>query len=282
MMSPEAFKKRFNIQVRINSEVTKILRDQKCVLVKDLLTGEEYRESYGKLVLSPGAEPVRPASIPGINSPHVFTVRNVTDTVRLKNYIDSNDVRQIVVAGGGFIGMEIAENLVKSGRSVSLIEGASQVMLPFDEDIVQILHKEAIDHGISLYLNSMVSEIGDGFVRAVRGGEIFEIKAQAVVMAIGAAPETTLAKDAGLETGETKGIKVNNNYQTNDPDIYAVGGVIEVYNRLTRRPGRLVLAGPAQRQARSAADHIYGQNNTNAGVIGSCCLRFFTQKPVPA
>lgn len=277
LMSPEKFKKQHDIDARVNCEVTAINRDRKTVSVKNLITGEEYEEAYDKLVLSPGANPIRPKSISGIDGKHVFTVRNVTDIRALKGYIDANQIQEIAVVGGGFIGVECAENLREAGLDVSLIEGTDQIMAPFDYDMVQTLHKEMTDHGIHLYLSSTVTAIGETSVTAVKDGTERTIPAGAVIMAIGVAPETALAASAGLDLGETRGIKVNHNYQTNDPDIYAVGDAVEIYNRLGRCPGKLALAGPAQRQARAAADHMYGQPHNNNGYIGSSCVRIFEQ-----
>jgi len=277
LMDPAKFKARHNIDARINSEVVEILRDEKCVVVKDLATGEEYKENYDKLILAPGANAVVPKSIKGVDKPHVFTVRNVTDVRNLKGYLDRTGTREVVVAGGGFVGIEVAENLVEAGLKVSVVEGADQVMAPFDPDMVQILHKEMMDKGIDLYLSSMMTEIEDDSVTAVKNGEEIRIPARAVVLSIGVVPETTLAMKAGLAIGERRGIKVNHNYQTSDPDIYAVGDAVEVFDRMNRQYGRLALAGPAQRQARAAADHICGMYHSNKGYIGSSCLRVFEQ-----
>ena len=237
VVTPEDFKNRHDIEVRTRSEVTAINRARKTVTVREAGTGREYEESYDKLMLAPGANPILPDSIQGIERENVFTVRNVTDIVKLKAYAEREEVRDIVVVGGGFVGVEVAENLRALGKSVSLIEGTNQIMAPFDYDMVQILHKEMDDNGVRLYLDSTVTEIHDDRVTAVKEGVPFETAADLAVMAIGVAPETGLAQEAGLEIGETKGIKVNHNYQTSDPDIYAVGDVIESYNRLTRAPG---------------------------------------------
>ena len=277
LMSPEKFKKQHNIDARVHSEVTAIHRAEKTVSVRNLLTGEEYQESYDKLVLAPGANPILPKSIQGIDKPQVFAIRNVTDIRALKAYLDRPETGHVAVVGGGFIGIEAAENLCQAGKQVSLIEGLDQVMAPFDFDMAQILHKELVDHGIQLYLNSTLTQVEDGFVIARRGEESFQIPADAVVMAVGVAPETKLALDAGLEIGATRGIKVNHNYQTSDPDIYAVGDAVELFNALTHSYGRLALAGPAQRQARAAADHMYGIPHNNTGYIGSSCVRVFEQ-----
>jgi len=275
MMYPEDFKGSHDIDVYTRHEVTAINRDKKTVTVKNLNTGEEFEEAYDKLVLSPGANPVLPKSIAGIDGKNVFVIRNVTDISRLKAYLDMSGMNDVVVVGGGFIGIETAENLKMAGKNVSLIEGLNQIMAPFDYDMAQILHKELDDHGVQLYLESTVTAIEEGKVTAVKNGEEFSVAADVVVMAIGVAPETTLAVQAGLAIGETRGIKVNHNYQTTDPDIYAVGDAIESFNALTRKPGRLALAGPAQRQARAAADHIYGMPHNYKGFIGSSCIKVF-------
>lgn len=271
LMNPEKFWKRYHIDARVNQEVLEIDRDRKSLSVKNLETGEIYQESYDKLVLSPGANPILPQSIEGIGLPHVFTVRNVKDIVRLKDYAMSN-AEEVVIVGGGFIGVEVAENLALSGKKITLVEAADQILMPFDYDMVQMLHKEAMDHGIRLILGDGISKIEQDKVTLSSG---MEIQAGAVVMAIGVAPETYLAKRAGLEIGQTGGIKVNHNYQTSDIDIYAIGDAIEVYHRLTHRPARLALAGPAQRQARAAASHMYGEFHNNCGVIGSCAVKLF-------
>lgn len=275
LMTPEKFKKQYHIQVRTGNEVIRINRAQKTICVKNLLTAEEYEESYDKLVLSPGARPILPESIEGIASEHVFTIRNVVDIERLKEYIDKNKIDDIAVVGGGFIGVETAENLRLAGKNVALIEALDQIMAPFDYDMAQILHKEMTDKGIHLILKDGVKRIGADSIELQSG---LRIPAKAVVMAIGVAPETTLAKEAGIEIGATGGIKADHNYLTSDPDIYAVGDAIEVYNRLTNSPSRLALAGPALRQARAAADHIYGTPHNHNGVIGSSVVQVFDLK----
>lgn len=271
LTSPETFKKRYKIDARVNQEVIHINRAEKTVTVQNLLTGETYDESYDKLILAPGAKPIVP-NLEGITNPNVFTIRNVVDIEHLHQYLQTNHVKDVAVIGGGFIGVEVAENLRLADYNVSLIEFANQVLAPIDYDMAQILHKELHDHGIKLILNDGLAKVGDGFVETQSGKKI---PAEAVVLAIGVRPETTLAEDAGLELGELGGIKVNANYQTSDPDIYAVGDAIEVYHKLTHTPTRLALAGPAQKQARAAADHIYGIPNRNPGVIGSLSLRLF-------
>ena len=237
MMDPEEFKTKHDIDVATLSEVTDIDRENKTVTVKDLRTGESYSEAYDKLILSPGASPILPKSIRGIDSKNVFTVRNVGDVVGLKNRINMDGAENIVVVGGGFIGLEVAENLIEAGKKVTLIEGTDQIMAPVDYDMAQILHKEMDDHGVTLYLSATVTAIEDDKVIAEKDGKELQVPADAVVMAIGVAPETQLARKAGLEIGQTRGIKVDHNYQTSDPDIYAVGDVIESFNKADQSSG---------------------------------------------
>ena len=277
MMTPGAFKKSHDIEVRVRNEVVSIDRDKKTVKVRDLAEGTEYEESYDKLVLSPGASPIMPASIRGIDRENVFSVRTVNDVVNIKNAIMLSSGKKAAVIGGGFVGIEVAENLAKAGQEVTLVEGLDQILQPFDYDMVQILHKEMDDNGVKLYVSTMLKEIKEDRSVGERNGETFEIEADNVVVAIGVKPETELAKAAGLEIGVTGGIKVNKNFQTTDPDIYAVGDAIELTNFFTGKPGRLALAGPAQRQARAAADHMYGRENHMKGFIGSSCIRVFSQ-----
>src|SRR5690554_3745735 len=272
LISPEEFKNKYNIEARTRNEVLKIKRDEKKVVVRDLEKGEEYEESYDKLVLSPGANPILPGSIDGIDRENVFTVRNVQDIRKLSNYLKENNIIDVAVVGAGFIGVEVAENLHLAGKNVSLIEALDQVMSPFDYDMAQILHKELYDKGINLILEDAVSKISADFVELGSGKKI---DAKAVVMAVGVCPETKLAEDAGLETGETGGIKVDHNYRTNDKDIYAVGDAIEVFCSITKKKIRLPLAGPAQRQARAAADHINNIPNQQYGVCGSSVVQIF-------
>ncbi len=270
MVTPERFKKQYNIEVRTKNEVLSIDRAAKTIRVKH--DGTETEEAYDVLILSPGAEPIRPQSIEGVDRDNVFTVRSVADVEMIDTWFSAHDVKDVAVVGGGFIGCEVAENLRESGRNVALIEAMPQIMTPFDFDMAQILHKEMMDHGITLILKDGVKRIGDNEVELASGQKV---KAAAVVLAIGVRPETDLAKAAGLEIGETGGIRVNHNYQTSDPTIYAVGDAIEVLQRLTRKWTRLALAWPAQMQGRAAADHICGRSHRAKGVIGSSVLRVF-------
>lgn len=271
IMDPVQFKKKYNLEARVSQEVIAINKERKTVTVKQVFTGETYEESYDKLVLSPGAKPRIPA-VEGIDAAHVFTVRNVVDIERLQGYVQLAEVENIAVIGAGFIGIEVAENLRATGKNVTLVQNSNQVMKTYDFDMAQIMHKELVDHGIDLHVNAQISKVEKGKITLTSNKEI---AADAVVVAIGVAPETTLAEEAGLEIGQTGGIKVDGNYVTSDRSIYAVGDAIEVYHQILHKPVRLALAGPAQKQARAAADHMYGIPNRNRGVIGSSSIRIF-------
>lgn len=272
MMTPEGFRISYDIDVRVNSEVCGIDRTLKKILVADRISGKEYEEAYDELVLSPGSYPIRPMSIEGVMLPHVFTVRNVQDIVMLDQYTAREEIRNVVVVGGGFIGLEVAENLKEAGKQVAVVEAADQIMAPFDYDMSQILQKELYDHGVDLTVGDGVAEITETMVTLKSGKQL---PCDAVVLSIGVLPETKLAREAGLELGETGAIKVSADYRTSDPHIYAVGDAVEVFHKLTHKPTKLPLAGPALRQARMAADAIYGIPGRNKGVIGSCAVRLF-------
>lgn len=271
LMSPEKFQAQYNIEARVNNEVLSIDRKNKEIEVKDLLTGEVYREDYDKLILSPGARPIVP-KITGIENVNIFTIRNVVDIDKLNRFIKEIDGKEVAVIGGGYIGVEAAENLIDGGYIVSLIEATPQILKPFDYDMVQILHKEMVDHGVNLIVEDKVTGFEKDKVVLESGKKI---DAKAVIMAIGVIPEVELAKGAGLEIGETGAIKVDSNYKTNDDDIYAVGDAIEVYNALTSINTKLSLAGPAQKAARTVADHINNKATVNKGYIGSSAIKVF-------
>lgn len=271
LMSPEKFKAQYNIEARVNSEVLSIDKYIKEIEVKNLSNGEIYRERYDKLILSPGAKPIIP-NIPGIENVNVFTIRNVVDIANLNKFIQELNIKDVVVIGGGFIGVEAAENLIEGGYNTSLIEATPQILKPFDYDMVQILHKEMTDHGVNLIVDDKVTRFEKNTV-VLASGE--KIKANAVVMAIGVTPEIELAKNSGLEIGKTGAIKVDSNYKTSDNDIYAVGDAIEVYNALTHIHTKLSLAGPAQKAARNVADNINGKITVNKGYIGSNAIKVF-------
>ena len=271
LMNPQSFQSKHNIDARTNSEVISINRAEKTVMVRNVLTGEQYKEAYDKLVLSPGAAPIIP-NITGTDLNHVFSVRNVVDIERLQKAIVEKDAKRIAVIGGGYIGVEVAENLRLAGRDVTLVQSGPQILRSFDFDMAQILHKEIVDKGIQLIVGDGLAGITENTVQ-LRSGR--EVSADIVVLAIGVKAETSLAEAAGLAIGQTGGIKVNQHYLTNDPNIYAVGDAIEVYHRILRKPVRLTLAGPAQRQARAVADHMYGIPHQNKGVIGSSSIQVF-------
>ncbi|WP_440896493.1 FAD-dependent oxidoreductase [Amphibacillus sp. Q70] len=272
LMTPNQFDKQYNIDARVFNEVVAIDKVEKTVDVEDVQTGKIYSESYDVLFLSPGANAILPKSISGINNEHVFVMKTIPDVESLTNYAKVNDVKDIAVVGGGFIGLEVAENLKYSGYNVTLVEAQDQVMTPIDYDLAQILHREMINNEINLILNDELKKVETDKLILASGKEI---SAQAVVMAIGVHPEVTLAKQAGLELGKTGAIKVNHHYQTSDPHIYAVGDAIETTCFTTGAKVQLTLAGPAQRQARAAADHVYGRTYTNTGVIGSSSIKMF-------
>ena len=272
LMTPEQFKKQYNIIAKTSHEVLKVNAATKTVTVKDLTSGKEFEESYDVLVLSPGASPIVPSSIKGADKPHVFTVRNVVDIKAIDDYVQAKGVKNIAVIGAGFIGMEVAENFSLAGKKVSLVEKLNQVMSPFDYDMAQIIHKELHDKGIDLVLEDGIKEIGDGFVILESGKKL---DAGAVILSLGVRPETDLAKQAGITIGETGAILVDHNYRTNLEDVYAVGDAIEVTHFITNKKTRLTLAGPAQRQARAAADDMYRIPHRNTGVIGSSVIHCF-------
>ncbi len=271
LIQAQEFHDQYNIDARVYNEVTKIDRENKLVHVKNVVTGEEYTETYDKLVLSPGANPIVPP-FEGMDQVNIFTVRNVVDIASLKAFITEKECKTISVIGGGFIGIEVAENLKLAGYEVNLIEAMDQIMKPFDYDMVQILHKELHDNGINLMLGDRV----EGFEKdTIVLGSGKKVHSDAVVMAIGVKPSVELAVDAGLELGETGSIAVDHNYRTSDKDIYAVGDAIEVWNRLLHKKSRLALAGPAQKQARAVGNHINGIPVVNPGVIGSSVIKIF-------
>ncbi len=271
LMNPEIFLKQYNIETRVYNEVLGIDRKSKTVEVKNLETNEIYKESYDKLILSPGASPIVPR-IDGVEDVNVFTVRNVVDIDKLNKYVQNSNTKDVTVIGGGFIGIEVAENLRDAGFNVTIVEGTKQILRPYDYDMVQIFHKEIIDKGIDLIVEDTVVKFEKDTVVLSSGKKV---NAGTVVMAIGVVPETKLAKEAGLEIGETGAVKVDKNFQTNDKDIYAIGDVIEVYNSLTHMYNKLSLAGPALKQARSVADHINNRPVLNKGYIGSSAIKVF-------
>lgn len=272
LMDPKQFKGQYNIDARVNHEVIDVNVEEQKVEVKNTKTGETSWESYDELFFSPGAVPILPKSIKGIDGKNVFTIRNVEDIKKLKSYIDDKKAKNISVIGGGFIGVETTENLVKGGYKVNLIEGADHILGTIDYDMAQIIQKTMLDHGVNLVTGDTLTEIYDNKIVLGSGAEY---PSEVVVMAIGVKPDTTLAEKIGMEIGVTGGIKVNQNFETNLPHVHAVGDAIEVYHRILRKATRLNLAFPAQIQARQAVDHIYGRTIRNRGVIGSQCIPVF-------
>ncbi len=272
LVSPETFRERYRVRALTRHEALRIDRERKTVLVRDLLSGVETEMPYDTLFLSPGASPILPAVLPGITLPHVFSVRSVEDVERIHAWLSGKGVRRTAVIGGGFIGLEVMENLRAAGHHVSMIDMAPQVMLPFDEDMAQLLHKEIIDHGVQLILGDGIFSIHEDAVTLSSGRQI---PAEAVIMAIGVKPETGLAREAGLEIGMTGAILVDERMRTSDPHIYAVGDAVEVRRFQTGKPSKLALAGPALRQARRAANDAYGIPDALPGVLGSAVIRVF-------
>lgn len=272
----EGFTARFNIDIRPEQEVTAIHPKDKTVEVKNLGTGQTYTESYDKLVLSPGAEPLRPG-IEGINSKKIFTLRNVPDTDTIKNYVDQNKPRHAVVVGGGFIGLEMAENLHDLGINIAVVEMANQVMAPLDYSMAAIVHQQLINKKVDLRLEDGVSrfeETSEGILVHLRSGK--QIATDLVILSIGVRPETRLAKEAGLAIGSLGGIAANDYMQTSDPDIYALGDAVEVINPVTGKPALIPLAGPANKQGRIVADNIvFGNRETYKGTIGTSIAKVF-------
>lgn len=269
LMTPERFRAQHRIDVRTGFEVTDILRAEKKVRVRET-GGRVYEESYDALILSPGAEPILPP-IPGCGSSHVFTLKDTVDAAAIRQYLESHPVRTAAVIGGGFIGTEAAANLAAS-LDVTLVEAAPQILMPFDHDMVQILQKEMLDHGIHLVLNDGVAAIEEQAVRLASGRTV---PADLVIMAIGVRPRTALARAAGLAIGASGAIAVDAEGRTSDPTIYAVGDAAEVALPLKRTTGRLSLAFPAQMEARRAADAICGRTSPNRGYLGSFGIEVF-------
>lgn len=276
VQTAKGFTDRFRIDIRTEQEVTTIRPDKKEVEIKNLSTGETYTETYDKLVLSPGAEPLRPG-IEGIGSKKIFTLRNVPDTDTIKNYVNTENPKRAIVVGGGFIGLEMAENLHDLGIQVDVVEMANQVMAPLDFSMAAIVHRQLTDKGVGLHLEDGVSrfEEKDGGVTVhLRSGK--QIATDMVLLSIGVRPETKLAKDAGLAIGERGGIAVNDYMQTSDADIYALGDAVEVRHLVTGQPALIPLAGPANKQGRIVADNIvFGNKKKYPGSIGTSIAKVF-------
>jgi CoA-disulfide reductase len=271
----EALRTRYNIDVRNFAEVTAIDRQSKKISVKNLQTAETYTETYDKLILSPGAEPIKP-QMEGIDLDTVFSVRNIPDTDRIKAYIDNQAPESAVIVGGGYIGLEMAENLVERGVKTTIIEMLDQVMAPLDYEMAALVQDHIKSKGVVLELeNSATAFTSKGNRTVVSTGRGTQIECDLVILSIGIRPETQLAKASDLEIGERGGIKVNAGMQTSDPDIFAVGDAVEIKEYVTGAPAIIALAGPANKQGRIAADNAMGRQSVFNGAQGTAIVKVF-------
>ena len=275
LQTPESFFSRFRVHMKVHHEVTAIHPERKTVSVKKLESGEIFEESYDKLLLSPGAKPTQPR-LPGVGIDKLFTLRTVEDTFRIKEYINNNHPKSAVLAGGGFISLELAENLRELGMDVTIVQRPKQLMNPFDSDMASFIHSEMRRHGIKLALGHTV----EGFVEKEDGVEVLlkeepSLCADMVVLAIGVTPDTYLAGEAGLELGIKGSILVNDRMETSISDIYAVGDAVQVKHYVTGQETLISLAGPANRQGRIAADNICGGDSRYPGSQGSSVIKVF-------
>ncbi len=273
LQTPESFFARFRVDMRVRHEVTAIHPEKKTISVKNLETGEEFEESYDKLLLSPGAKPTQPR-LPGVGLEKVFTLRTVEDTLRIKDYINAHHPRSAVLAGGGFISLEVAENLRELGMDVTIVQRPKQLMNPFDPDMAAFIHGEMRWGGVKLALGHTV----EGFSQKGNGIDVLlkdsaPLHADMVVLAIGVTPDTALAKEAGLELGLKGSIVVNDRMETSVPDVYAVGDAVQVKHFVTGEDAVISLAGPANKQGRIAADNICGGDSRYRGSQGSSVIK---------
>ncbi len=275
LQTPENFFSRFRIKMKVRHEVTAIDSERKKVCVKNLENGEEFEETYDKLILSPGAKPAQPR-LPGVGIKKLFTLRTVEDTFRIKEYINQKHPKSAVLAGGGFIGLELAENLRDLGMEVTIVQRPKQLMNPFDADMASMIHSEMRRHGVKLVLGHTV----EGFEEKDGGVDILlkdekPLHADMVVLAIGVVPDTNLAKEAGLELGIKGSIVVNERMETSKPDIYAAGDAVQVKHYVTGQDALISLAGPANKQGRIIADNICGGDSKYLGSQGSSVIKVF-------
>ena len=270
LQTPESFQARFRIRVRANCEAIKIDAQAKTVTVKNRKTGESDIENYDTLILSPGAEPIKP-DIPGIDSDRVFTLRNIPYALRIKTFIENKKPKSAVVIGGGYIGIEMAENLKEAGLKVSVVELADHLIAPLDFDMAAEVHRYIKSKGIRLYLNNGVQAMNGRTILLQNG----EISADMAILSVGVRPETALAQECGIQTNRRGSILVDRNMKTNIPDIYAVGDAVEIQDFITGKPAFLPLAGPANKQGRIAADIIAGFDSEYTGTQGSAILKLF-------
>ncbi|MBE6961577.1 MAG: CoA-disulfide reductase [Ruminococcaceae bacterium] len=275
LQTPESFFSRFRVIMKVRHEVTAIHPNRKIVSVKNLETGENFEESYDKLILSPGAKPTQPR-LPGVGLDKLFTLRTVEDTFRIKEYINTHHPKSVVLAGGGFIGLELAENLRELGMEVTIVQRPKQLMNPFDADMASFIHAEVRKHGVKLALGYTV----EGFVEKDGGVDVLlkdnaPLHADMVVLAIGVTPDTALAKEAGLELGIKGSIVVNDRMETSVSDIYAAGDAVQVKHYVTGEDVLISLAGPANKQGRIIADNICGGDSRYLGSQGSSVIKVF-------
>ena len=275
LQTPESFFSRFRVAMKVRHEVTAIHPERKTVSVQNLATGEEFEESYDKLLLSPGAKPTQPR-LPGVGLDRVFTLRTVEDTFRIKAYISAHRPSSAVLAGGGFIGLELAENLRELGMAVTIVQRPRHLMTPFDGDMAALIHGEMRRNGVRLALGHTV----EGFAETEDGVDVLlqgeaPLHGDMVVLAIGVTPDTALARSAGLELGIKGSILVNDRMETSVPDIYAVGDAVQVKHFVTGQDALLSLAGPANKQGRIAADNICGGDSRYTGSQGSSVIKVF-------
>lgn len=275
LQTPESFFTRFRVHIKTFHEVIAINTERKTVSVKNLENGKVFEESYDKLILSPGAKPAQPR-LPGVEMDKLFTLRTVEDTLRIKNYIQKYKPKSAVLAGGGFIGLELAENLRESGMDVTVVQRPKQLMKPFDADMAALIHNEMRKHGVKLALGYTV----EGFEESEDGVDVLlkdhaPLHADMVALAIGVVPDTALAKEAGLKLGLKGSIVVNDRMETSEPDIYAGGDAVQVKHYVTGEDTLISLAGPANKQGRIIADNICGGDSRYSGSQGSCVVKVF-------
>ena len=271
----DAFSQRYNIEVRNFSEVIAIDRSRKIVKIKDLRKGGTYEESYDKIILSPGAEPLRPP-IEGIEQDNIFNLKNIPDSDRIKSYLDKKRPRAAVIVGGGFIGLEMAENLVRRGVETTIIEMLDQVMAPLDFEMAALVQAHLKEKGVRCVLGTGVTSFSnkEGHLVVMTGdGKRYE--SDLVILSIGIRPENQLAREAGLEIGKKGGIRVDASMRTSDPDIFAVGDAVEVKDFITGQPTVTALAGPANKQGRIAADNALGRKSLFKGTLGTAVVKVF-------
>jgi len=275
LQTRESFNERFDVDVRLKNEVIAVDKEKKQVTVKDLMTDEEYTESYDTLVLSAGSSPLRPP-IPGIDSEKINVLWNIPDMDRIKEILDEQNVKKAVVVGGGFIGIEMAENLTHAGVKVTIVEMLNQVMSPLDWDMAQIVHKHLVKKGVDLVLDDGVKsfeEKGNSIIVNTNSGRVLDV--DTVILAIGVRPNSKLAIDAGLEVNKRGGVVIDETLKTSDENIYAIGDMVETKDFMTKGRTMVPLAGPANKMGRMAADNISGMKRKYRGTQGSAVAKVF-------